>query len=481
MYRRYFQWWSWGFAYILGSLDEKSMREIFNSFSSTTTPPPRKDSALAIMLANKSLLEFVSKEYRTPDGVQGEPPTFTRLCNALHEAENRSFDADTHFEFHQLLVATILGYGRTLQALANAMTKPDDGTRGSSAQQFLRFSRLLWRIAYSQSLTQHLEMLEAGHFLRLPSDHEEARYQSYAGFAETDESGIEGGEDEGSEMKDDLAQRLQVMRRTWLMYPNANYGMAKSFRKWMRIIVGHWGSHDAISSYCKSKGCDLRDFSISVVSVKSPPCRGSSLGDWKGAIRELASNTSGTSGTEPTEPNSFDADDVIQKLETEFTSGHPDFVDCSIIKSFRSAHIREQKELERLQKSKKPQKSKEPAAIETVKSNPTVHCEAALGFLKCKGHFPDDPVLSNLVQVYILICIDRHLIAVRTGNRSNIDRCIESQLSCLLVPVYAYKTSLQVAAQTSRTPSYPNASGIAAWSPSRDFGEHGDSLQTTST
>jgi hypothetical protein len=164
------------------------------------------------MLKQKSLLDYVLKEYQTLDGRAGGPPNFMLLLDMLTKIEasinTEFYNEGTCFEFHQLLVATILGYGNMLEVFARAMYELNESMvedRELSAKHFWQFSCLLWWIAYSKMLAQHLAMLEEGSFLHLPSDHEKEDYMSYASFASplvpktAGKKGLGAGEDKGSE------------------------------------------------------------------------------------------------------------------------------------------------------------------------------------------------------------------------------------------------------------------------------------------
>jgi hypothetical protein len=402
-----------GFVYILGSLDEKGMRQIFNS--SLVKSTTRKDSALAIMIKNKTLLDSVSKEYRTPDGAEGEPPTFTRFANVLGTVEvNLAYNEHTCFEFHQILVAALLGYGKSLQAFAKAMNQPDAYTtegRRLLAQQFLQFSRLLWRVAYSQSLTQHLEMLEAGHLLRLPSGHEKARYESYAGLTsapvpppakiakeagkgryERTGQGDGDGEETGELLAgdDEMRDELQHMKMCLTTYTNAITGGAEVFKKWIRLFVSHWKALDTISTFSKSEGGNLENSDISLISINSSTSCGSSIGDWKDTVRALASTVDAAGIAHKL----FDVDAAIKMLETQIESVD----DYNIFKTFQSI-------TSTVQASQKLP----PVQTKTAKSSNAVHCEAVLAVLASNGcnngNAHGDGAPSQPIEVCSSICV----------------------------------------------------------------------------
>src|ERR1700728_295538 len=139
-----------------------------------------------MMLREKALLTSVSREYRQPhSGWAGKRTGFTHLPSGFGIGKSANpgpaYNTHTCFEFHQLLISTLLGYNKTLNAFARAMSSPgaSSAAREKLAQKFWRYYRLLWWLAYSHVLTQHLMMLEAGSFLHLPMEGEKEDYQNY--------------------------------------------------------------------------------------------------------------------------------------------------------------------------------------------------------------------------------------------------------------------------------------------------------------
>jgi hypothetical protein len=395
MYLRAIHWSSKGLMYILGSLDEKRMQQIFDASLVKTTG--RRDSALAIMLQNKTLCSAVSQEYRGPNGRPDNLTEFTHLPSAFGK-DKPAYNRLTCFEFHRLLVGTLLGYGKALGAFAEAMNKSDTASvaeRDILAEKFYRYYRLLWRIAYSHMLIQHLEMLQAASLLRFPTDDAKEVYQDYTVFAppkmakEIGKEWHEAGEDkiggegmEGSGIVDDeMGEELRRAQMDLVVFMNAKTGRAKAFHRWIRLLTAHLGALDIISEFCHHSS---QNVDISLIPVRPPPSCGTIMGDWRATVRSLASRPNGSSSVAV-----YNADDATKELERQIGLEHPDLTRCKIVKAF---------------KSKPPHQ----AAAEFVTFNAPMHCEAALAVLA--SEFRENALngsLGNLMEV-CSICVQSH-------------------------------------------------------------------------
>jgi hypothetical protein len=334
MQRRVNHWSSLGFLYILGSLDKDPMQSAFNLFKPTRNAQ-RKDSALANMLKEETVLSNLSKEYRSSTGVVSQLPEFRRLAAALQQNNSESgqsltlpYNQDTFFEFHQLLVATLLGFRESLQLFSKAMNTTTNNPSVEEkeklerlARRVLQFSRMLWRIAYSHMLTQHLAMLEGGSFLQLPSDSSLTAYKRY----------VEWDPDAEDVDEDDMDDQLQMARNLVAESSDNVSNRKKIFLHWLRLLISHWGALDIMSAYSAShRGKDV-DFSL--VSVKAS-FRGSGIRDWRESIRSLALASNDNVDADGA-PVTFDANRAIEAIETRLKSEPPAFDSCNIFKAFK--------------------------------------------------------------------------------------------------------------------------------------------------
>jgi len=161
---------------LLTELQPQAMQIFFQKFASQLKPSSREDSGLTSMLVsleNQGLLQSFLEQ-----PLEGFMPTSSAdgksLLDALLAASSSrsqpglgAYNEHTCFVFHVLLIATIRGFHVRLQSLYDSKVKVE---RANYALQVLQFGRLLWRIAYSQMLIHHLQLLEAAHFLHTPVD-----------------------------------------------------------------------------------------------------------------------------------------------------------------------------------------------------------------------------------------------------------------------------------------------------------------------
>jgi hypothetical protein len=330
------------------------MRQIFNP--KLVMPTKCEDSALGVMLQEESLLSSVSKDYRPHDGSLAEPTDFRRLSNAFLAAKGNpgsAYNEHTCFEFHQLFVGTLLGCVRTLGAIADAMgnSKASEEVRGELAEQFLRHYRLLWRIANSHILTQHLMTLQEGSFLAFPTVDDVEAYHYYAriplpngskkgagdatdqlkegnvGALQVDEE-AEDAED-AEDVEDAEDDELREEKLNLVMHTSTRTGKARAVSRWTRNCVSHMDALSIVSPYYRSpvKGSSI-EVNISLISAKSPPSRGTSISDWKSFIFQLAAPDNNTSKP------AFDAEHAIKVIEACIKL--EDFANCKIVQAFKT-------------------------------------------------------------------------------------------------------------------------------------------------
>jgi hypothetical protein len=153
------------------SLTPQDMQLFFKHFSSKLKLSLQKDSTLTgtlVDLKEQGLLQHFLDgplaEYLDLDSTDA-----TILVDELQHVSAsqdqqglRAYNKHTCFVFHLLLIAIIGGFRHHLQSLYGSHR------REHNAHQVLQFGRLLWRIAYPQMLTNHLQLLEAASFLHTP-------------------------------------------------------------------------------------------------------------------------------------------------------------------------------------------------------------------------------------------------------------------------------------------------------------------------
>jgi hypothetical protein len=84
------------------------------------------------------------------------------------QADVDPYNRDTCVEFHQLLVSSLHGYLKA-QEMFKKKLGMDEGAQVECARKVWNFSYLLWRIAHSQILWDHLAVLNLARRLTLPT------------------------------------------------------------------------------------------------------------------------------------------------------------------------------------------------------------------------------------------------------------------------------------------------------------------------
>jgi hypothetical protein len=96
------------------------------------------------------------------------------------------YNKATCFEFHQLLVATLLSYGKALdkfmKALRSHRKKPNLQAVAHETDKVRTCTSLLWSIAYSRILENHLELLRKNGRLEVPVNRDFSHYRNFTHF-----------------------------------------------------------------------------------------------------------------------------------------------------------------------------------------------------------------------------------------------------------------------------------------------------------
>ncbi|KIM82125.1 hypothetical protein PILCRDRAFT_7990 [Piloderma croceum F 1598] len=191
MHRRIRHWSSQGFIYYLSIVDETALRAAVKPAA-----PLRNDTLLSAELIAMDLKNLL----RDPatNTITGTPSATTSLLTACRDMQNMPMQAQwaepgeqsglynraTCFEFHQLLVSTLLRFGKALDGYAAAKSFED---LLQSAKEVNRSGTLLWYIGYLRILENHLKVLHTNKLLNLPVNtpqHLETFF-TFTGFART--------------------------------------------------------------------------------------------------------------------------------------------------------------------------------------------------------------------------------------------------------------------------------------------------------
>lgn len=195
MRKRVIHWTSLGFLHILGKLDETQLQKIFDDHHATLQPSLRTDVRLFEELSRLSagsneggdLLSQIMTYHPMSASEPQSSSKLQQLVTALSRLQRDNsqnllgaYTRDTCYEFHRLLIATIFCYGKMLRNFNKYYRNGDKTGCERSAHNILQVGNLLWRIAYSRMLAQHLSLLQEGAFLNLPTSASEYHYRAYA-------------------------------------------------------------------------------------------------------------------------------------------------------------------------------------------------------------------------------------------------------------------------------------------------------------
>ena len=196
MSRRISHWAAQGFIYHLGKVEESKLRAVAPQTASSLRNDSNLSDRLLEMEDDARIQEVVMKTCPA-DSVRSPLTSLLSACRqmqTLPRQEGRAglpgisalYNKTTCFEFHQLLVATLLSYGKALDkfkdALANHKKQPDLQSVVRKADEVWTCSSLLWSIAYSRILENHLEILRQNGWLAAPVNRDFSFYSDFTHF-----------------------------------------------------------------------------------------------------------------------------------------------------------------------------------------------------------------------------------------------------------------------------------------------------------
>jgi hypothetical protein len=348
------------------------MRNIFKKFAPQMKTSSRKDSSLASVLVSldeqealESILDLHLEGYQAstelqPGGIKSLVHAFQTTLSSQPQEGMGAYNEQTCFPFHLLLVATITGFTESLVSLHNASTAKDHeyaqlsgATRAEDrleyAQQVVQFGRLLRHIACSQMLTLHLELLEAGNFLRTPSN-------------------TRSGQDEDEDDNNEVAEELEHLEKD----------KAVTSRRWIQLLVSYWVATDTVAKFSAHQGTNGAN--ITLIHVRGE--LGRKMAPWHATIRRLASLPAADS------KHPFDAEAAIASFVKRIQDPQ---LDDNRVKAFREAE------------------GCIAASTNGVVFSGNIHCEVAIAtlleyFTVVKLHGPKE--LAQLLKVLTIIFIN---------------------------------------------------------------------------
>ena len=377
MYRRVTHVYSRRLLENLGTLMPRKMQNIFKKFAPQMKTSSRRDSSLGSLLvaldqqgALENILEWHLEGYEA--STESQPGCIKRLVSAFQTTLSSqpqegmgAYNEQTCYPFHLLLFATINGFTQSLEFLHDASKAKDNEyanraeSRVKHANRVVQFGRLLRLFAYSQMLTLHLELLEAGNVLQSPYN----THSDRMGNSAPDGGGNED-EDEDNEVAEELGR--------------SEKDKAATFRRWIQLLISYWVATDTVAKFSAHQGTN--DTNITLIHVRAE--LGRKMAPWHATIRRLASLPAAADSEHP-----FDAEAAIASFVKRIEDPN---LDDYRVKAFREA--------------------KRCIAVSTdgVVFSANIHCEVAVVTLlaytaRVKVHGPKG--LAQLFKVLTIIFI----------------------------------------------------------------------------
>jgi len=181
--------------------------------------------------------------------------SFNRMKNDQPHEDDGVYDQTTCFAFHQLLIATILAYGKALGALSKASERTQRNmeelvTKCSSVQLC---GNLLSKIASSRMLRQHLVACKS--FLSIPTFDSSDAYRCYTKFPVVDDSSFLVGDPNSA------VENLNV---------EGDESLNTVFLQWVRLQASYWLDLAALSRTFGSSDPAQQVPEIIILAVKHP-------------------------------------------------------------------------------------------------------------------------------------------------------------------------------------------------------------------
>jgi hypothetical protein len=178
------------------------------------------------------------------------------------------------------------------------------------------FSHLLWRIAFSQALRDHLGLLDSGAKLQVPT-FERYNMGTYNMAVSGEERNDYLARDEEGGQASEEAQEVQQLTE--------HGGPISIFQRWIQLQVTQWRALDVISAFCGRALNVLEQVNLSISLLQVPRRTDCYMVNWREMIGGLVSANAPANFNSPGDPGSFsttnpatlDAAAVIKLLEVK--------------------------------------------------------------------------------------------------------------------------------------------------------------------
>ena len=324
MHQRIHHWSSQGFIYQLSRVDETALRAVVEP----AVPPLRNDIPLAnklVSLHSDDLIWNVIKYKRTD-----EPLMFNSLLTACQkmqtmprsDRQDRSdepldepdetqdepevsglYNRDTCFEFHQLLISTLLSFGKGLDEYRKYNGCKSDPQSFvnlvNCAYQVYDCGSLLWIIAYSRILQNHLRVLHNEGWITLPTNSKKNLddYIDFTTFKNTKDQvtaldGVDGaGKGSGDDGRGDEDEDFDTIAGKATVSGKLDHAVA--FREWIRLQVDRFQAARKITSFLKRTRTPPVNLTLLAIRHPKSMIAGEAMEPWRNTIRDIYTRTHG--------------------------------------------------------------------------------------------------------------------------------------------------------------------------------------------
>lgn len=305
MRRRIVHWSSLAFIYHLSQATEERLRLAFTFYMHSNEAeqfPKRNDSVLGRLLISMHdqgqiasiIMQHCGRKELSSERLDHLVAAFREVVRGSEssaevpgKAGMGAYNEHTCWDFHKLLLATLLAYGRALDELGNVDEKLHPDLRRRRKLCVLEVEELknlkqqradcvkgaqlcgivLWRIAYSGALQHHLRVLRGCAALNLPHNNvvNFAWYRLYTGFPRVPSTNGTSSEYDGEygRVGDiEVDQEFECIKER-------SEGSAEAYLNWIRLQVADWVALETVSFRVRDEHAPSR-LEVSLVAVESP-------------------------------------------------------------------------------------------------------------------------------------------------------------------------------------------------------------------
>lgn len=318
MRRRLSYWASQGCIYYAAGVEEEGLQKAVGRLGTGYPAVSDRDKELVITIAEQG--EVIMNHIMRNCQVQNMVSSLTNLINACQrwvaqpeqgpDDDVQVYNKTTCFEFHQLFVATLLAYGRVLDALYTAQKERRMPDAITNARHVWHCSTILWRLAYSDLLPYHLGILNKKGWLRVPVYDEDnvEIFRRFTGFEHpqykvTRRQAMDPDRvgDVDREQDDPDAQEYSS-RMELIADP------AQVYLRLVHILADHWEALSIIADHAVTTNAPTRIIFLAAKFPSRDP-RVCKVKNWELMVKEVIRGH--------TPSLSISIEDVLQHLRTE--------------------------------------------------------------------------------------------------------------------------------------------------------------------